>query len=43
MDPVLGLLTLALANEIGFDIAEYPGWLPFSVEDSIVYDPREFW
>lgn len=42
MDPELGLLALARANRINFDVAGEPVWFLFYFEDSVLYDPRTF-
>lgn len=41
-DPFFALLSLARVNEIDYGITGEPGWIPFSFEDSIVYNLSNF-
>lgn len=38
VDPALGLLAIARANEIKFSVANEPVWFPFSFKDRIVHN-----
>lgn len=42
VDPVLGLLTLALGSEVNFSVVEERCLVPFIFEDSLSYDFRSF-
>lgn len=42
LDCELGLFTYKCVNEIDFDVAEEPGWIPFKLEGSFTYNLLAF-